>query len=454
MKFAVEDIKNILNDIGGTGYIIGGYIRDKMTNHKNNIKDIDIIYEGNIGLFINKLKEKGYSVFPLKQDKGIYRASKEAVIIDIAELKGNDIEEDLKSRDFTINAVALKLIDNKIIDIFDGRKHMKSRIIHEVSPNSIKNDKIRILRAFRFAIKYDMHFSKSCQEHIIEESKYIKDCPKERILSELMQIIEHDNNGIAFEELDKYHVLKNLIPYVDELKVIGKCKYHIEDAFTHMKLVYKNFKEVLQQEQNINGLELNIFNEQIGEFKTREYAAFAAFCHDIGKAKCYRKIGERVSFIGHDEQGAIIMREVCRKLGFPKRAQKLIIKLVEAHMYPLSLCKNKVKNPKKSFYKFFSRYNEYIPYILTLSYCDMHATKMLYDPDNEEEEFINYIERLFEEYSLYKKVKGNRFFNGKEIIEFTGAKGEQIKEILEELDRLTYYGQINSREEAIKWIKG
>lgn len=453
MNFIIDDVKEILKKIKGTAYIVGGYVRDKLIKAIDTSKDIDIVYDGDIEIFIEELRQKGYGVFQLKQEMGIYRAIIEEKILDIAKLKGDSIEEDLSYRDFTINAIALELINNEIIDPYKGRNHIKNRVIHEVSEDSIKNDRIRILRAERLAIKYGFHLSKSCEEHIIEESKYIKDYPKERIFNEFIRILEEDKKGKAFEDLEKYGVLKYLMPYIEELKTIGKCRYHIEDAFTHMNLVYRNFIEILNEKLYIDGLDLNIFDEKLGEIPIKNYMAFAAFSHDIGKVKCYVKNGDKVSFIGHDKEGARIIGEVCGELGFPKRAQKFVEKLTEAHMYPLGLCKNKVKNYKKSFYKLFSRYNEYIPYILTLSYCDIHATKMLYDPDNEEEEFIAYLERLFKEYSLFRKIKDNRFLNGKEIIELIGAEGEEIKYILEELDRFTYYGEIKSKEDAVKMIK-
>lgn len=453
MKDIIEDIKDILNNLGGSAYIVGGYIRDKLIGCNKVPEDLDIIYDGNIHVFIEKLIEKGYNIFPIKEDMKIYRGIFHGSTLDISELKGNNIEEDLQNRDFTLNAIALKLIDNKIIDPFKGRDHIKARIIHEVNESSIKDDSIRILRAYRFAIKYGMHFSKECENSIIKSGKYIKDCPKERIFNELIKIIEDDVQGVLFRELDRYGVLKELLPYIEELKIIGKCRYHIEDAFTHMNLVYENFKELLKGNLSIKGLDISIFDENLANISIKNYIAFAAFCHDIGKAKCYKKIDDKISFIGHDKEGAVIVRNVCNELGFPKRGQELIEKLVEAHMYPLGLCKNNVKNYKKSFYKFFSRYDKYIPYILALSYCDMYATKMLYDPDGEENIFKEYIEKLLEEYKIYRKVKDNRLLDGEKVIEVTKAQGKDIKLVLEELDKKIYFGDISNVEEAIKYLQ-
>lgn len=454
MKEIIDIIKKVLHITNGDAYIVGGYIRDKLLNKKVVHEDLDIIYEGDINSFIDNLEKLGYSVFTIKESIGIYRTVIKGKIVDIAKLKGINIEEDLRSRDFTINAIALKLIDNKIIDPFKGREHLKAKLIHEVTDNSIKDDRVRILRAYRFSLKLGMHFSKSCEEHIIEESRYIKEYPKERIYSELIKLIEEDKEAVAFEALEICGVLRNLMPYIDELKAIGKCRYHIEDAFTHMNLVYKNFKDLLKGNLNIKGLDLELLNKRLGGTYIKSYMAFAAFSHDIGKAKCYKKTEDKVSFIGHDKVGAEIISDVCEELGFPNEGKKLVEILVEAHMYPLGLCKNSIKNNKKSFYKFFSRYNKFIPFILTLSYCDMYATKMLYDPDNEEEFFKKYIELLFEEYKLFREARYNRFINGNQVMEITKREGKEIKLVLEDLEKKVYFGQINNAEEAINYLKG
>ena len=453
MDKIIEIIKDITKDSNCSVYIVGGYIRDKLMKTKKVLEDIDVVYEGNVIAFIEEVIRRGYNVFPLKKEMGIYRVIINGIIVDVAQMKGKSIEEDLNLRDFSINAVALKLVENKIIDPYRGREHIKSRLIHEVNEDSIKSDRIRILRAFRFAFKYGMHFSENCEQHIKKESPYIKEYPKERIFNEFIKVIDEDHHGRAFEELERYGVLQELIPNIEGLKKIGKCKYHIEDAFTHMNLVYKNFKDISRGGLDLLGLDIKIFYEKIGDISIKNYVAFAAFCHDIGKVECYKKIGDKVSFIGHDDVGAKTMRGVCEGLGFPKKAERLITTLIEAHMYPLNLCKNKVKNYKKSFYKFFSRYEENVPYILTLSYCDMHATKTLYDPDNEALVFKQYIEKLLEEYNRYKNVKENRFLDGRDIIQLTGVQGEEIKKLLEEIDKRMYYGEITNKEDAIRFLR-
>lgn len=448
----IRIIKRVVKEIGGDIYIVGGYIRDKLLNKKEISKDLDLIFSGDIKLFLDKLTVYGFHIITLKDEKQIYRAILNDLTVDIALIKGESIEEDLSKRDFTINSIALKLIDNKIIDPFNGRMHLNAKVIHPVDLSSIKDDPVRILRAYRFSLKYGMHFSKECEKQIIDNKSKIMKFPKERIFNEFMEIIKCDKFGIAFEELDTLGVLKYLLPYMDELKTVGKCKYHIEDAFTHMNLVYKNSKVLLNRELFIEGLDLSIFNNNIGGFLIKEYFSFAAFCHDIGKFVCYRNKDGRVSFIGHDKKGSKIMMDICNNLGFPKESKKFICNLIEAHMYPLGLCKNNVKDYKKSFYKFFLRYNKYVEFILALSFCDMHATKQLYDPNNEEEIFKNFLERLFKEYNEFKDAINSNWIDGKLIIEVIGIQGEDIRKVLNEVYKKIYFKEINNKEDVLKYL--
>ncbi|AEB77131.1 HD domain-containing protein [Clostridium botulinum] len=453
MVTVIEHIKDIIKNIEGSAYIIGEYIRNKLINIKEEFKGLDIIYDGDIELFITELKKKNYNVIILNKEKHIYRTIIDNKILNVELLKAKSIEEYLSDLDFTINSIALKLVDNKIIDPFNGRYHLKAKLIHPISKESIKEDPIRILTAYKISIKYGMHFSKICEEQIKNNKYHIKNSSKERIFNEFIQIIKFDKYGRAFEELDVHGVLQELLPYVNELKTIGKCRYHIEDAFTHMNLVYKNFKEILNESLIIEGLDLNIFNKYMGGFFIKDYFAVAAFCHDIGKVKCYKKNGENISFIGHEIEGSKIMKDVCSVLGFSDEGKNFITTLIEAHMYPLGLCKNNVKNYKKSFYKFFSRYDKYVPFILTLSYCDMHATKMLYDPDNEEGIFKGFLEKLFIEYKKFNNVLQCKIVDEQIVMKITKAKGIDIKSTLDEIHKKLYYEELTTKDEVIKYLK-
>jgi poly(A) polymerase len=452
MKKYIDIISGIVKNIGGECYLTGGYVRDKLFNSKNYPEDMDLVYHGNFELLISELRLKNIIFFPLKKEVGIYRASIEGCIIDLSKMKGDTIEEDLGKRDFTLNSIALKLLDNKVIDPFKGKRSIQSRVLQQTSTSSIKSDPIRIIRGVRFCVKYGMHFNLETEQNIIGQAANLKACKKERLQMEFMKLIEADIAGMAFDMLNNYGILKYILPYIEDLKTVGKCEYHLEDAYCHMNKTYMSFKEFLEGRISIEGIDKSQFSSKIGSFEKGSFAALAAFCHDIGKYKSYKTKEGKVSFIGHEKVGAKIMMLICTELSLSKSATKLIVNMIEAHMYPLRLYKNNQQNEREAYYKFFTKYDEFIPEILTLSFCDIYATLSYYDPQNNLLKYKVFIERLQNEYCEFKKVKKDKLVNGNDIIMVTGIKGEKIKIILADIDKLRYLRKLNSKKEVLEYI--
>ncbi|WP_410506307.1 HD domain-containing protein [Haloimpatiens sp. FM7315] len=428
-------------------YIVGGYIRDKLMPSKEIPLDLDLVCKGDITKIVLCLNECGFNSFFLKEELNMYRFTKGATTVDLCSLKGKTIEDDLKERDFTLNAVALDLVRNKIIDPFRGREHIKARVITEVTKDSIKNDRVRILRGVRFIIKYGMHFSKDTEIEVTRESIYINKCTRERVFHEIMKIINLDKNAVAFDVMDSYSILSNLIPYIEENKKIGKCKYHLEDAFTHMNMVYKIFKEIVLGKISINGFDFKILNNKIGDYSIKDYLAFAAFNHDIGKSLSYRKNGGKVSFKNHEVIGAKLIEEFCDYLKFPKAATRIVKDTVDGHMRPLKLFKEK---SRKNYFDFFKTYEDRVPYILLISFCDVYATHSIYDPNNQMEVYNKFIEELVLEFQIYKDIIKSKMISGKDIKENFRIKPLYIGEALEYIHERMYIGEIKDKNQAMK----
>lgn len=453
MKKFICDIKNIMSEMKGEIYLVGGYIRSKLMNIASEPKDADFVFDGDIDKLISKLENRGYKFFPMKESMSIYRCMNYDNIIDISLMKGNSIEEDLENRDFTVNAIALRINDNKISDPFYGKKAIQSRILKNVTCRSLEEDPCRILRGIRFCISLGMHFNLETENNIERFKDKIMDSPKERVSNELMTIIENDKYGRAFEILDNYGILENIVPYIKESKTIGKCKYHVEDVFTHLNLTYGVFKDILNGSIEIKSLDIDGLNIQMGQFELKEYVALACFLHDIGKYESYKKVGDKVSFHGHEIKGAAISEDFCNYMKLPKKAVKYIENIVKAHMYPLNIFIDKNVNRKEAFYKFFSKYEGYVIEIIITAFCDNYATKMLLSVKGDNSGFKEFIDEMLKEYKLYCNLKNNKLLSGEEVVEVLVKSGSEVKIMIEDIHRLRYLGKITTREDALKYIK-
>ena len=392
----IKEIKEVVFNTGEDAYLIDNYVWEKLIKPSANPKELHILYRGDINKIFKLFDAKLNYKIRLYNDEKMLIINNKDFEIKIEELAHESIEKYLEHMDYTMNAVALKLIDNKIIDPFQGRIHIKRRIIQEINDKSIEYRPLSILKGIGYYIKYGMHFSINTELHIREQSKKLKDGYEDNVLKELMHVINIDKNGVAFNILDQYSVLENLLPYIKELKTIGKCKYHLEDTFTHMNTSYSILKEIQSEKIKIEGLNRDIFNKYVDGYKLIDFLALAVFVHDIGKVESYKKDGHKVSFIGHDITGEKIIKNVCKKLNIPEEAEKLICIVVSAHMYPLKLFKIKDNQGdfNKELNKFFNEYGNYSIYILIASYCDILSTTMYYDPENQAEKYKAFIEKL------------------------------------------------------------
>lgn len=403
----IKDVKDTVKALNiDDAYIVGGYIRDKLIKVKAEPNNLDIVIKGNFKGFIRELEGKGYDV--ISSDNEICKMTFGDKLINISELKENTIEDNLAARDFTMNAIAINLNSNQIIDPFKGRLHIKRRIIQEINDKSIENDPIRILRGIKFYIKYGMHFSAYTEVNIREQAKNIVNCPKKLIESEIMNIIHNDEGGIFFEVADQFYVLKELIPYVEELKKIGKCKYHAVDAFTHMNTAYHVFKDMQKGYLKIENIDLDSLSKSIGNYDILDYLAFGIFVHDIGKYESYKKDGDKISFKGHDIAGFNTIVKVCDNLGFSNEGKEFVACIVKNHMYPLGISQSSDGDYKNDFYNFFDKFKEKSPYLIIASFCDVYATRMYLDVENEKNKYKDFIGFMLVEYENYIKASSKK----------------------------------------------
>lgn len=396
MKEIINEFKNIISLTGGEGYIVGDFIINKLINPKTNYRSIDFLYTGNADLLLKELKKRNCNSIEQNSSNNL-KFYKDDKIIRVNTDK--TIADYLNKKSFTFETIALKLIDNKIIDSFGGRLHLQRRIIQEINDKSIESDPLSILKGVENYINLGMHFSIYTEAHIREYGYKLKTEEGNSVFNKLMEIIALDKEGVAFEVLDQYLVLKNILPYVEESKTIGKCKYHVEDVFTHMNTVYEIFKELENEKIVLEGFKFNSLNGKAGKYDLADVIALAGFLHDIGKYKSYSKTEDKISFANHQIIGEEIMQNVLDKYSVDKGVKDIICNIIKAHMYPLRLFKQQEEpeNYRETLKEFIENYEDYLVYILIISFCDIWATCLYYDPEKQAEKYKQFIEKLLKQ---------------------------------------------------------
>lgn len=331
----VSRITEILQKAGFEAYLVGGCVRDLLMNKEP--KDWDVTTNAKpdqiIELFEKTVYENTFGtvgvVVSRETPKPRTSNLESNLIVEVTpyrietkysdfrhpdEVKFSDnLEDDLKRRDFTINAMALSP-KGHLIDLFDGIKDIKDKALKTVGEPSdrFKEDALRMLRAVRFAVQLGFSVSYEVSESILKNANLIKKISQERIHDEFVKIIMSSNPSAGMVMLQKFGLLKNIIPELEEGIKCEQLGEHIYDVWEHML-------QALQHAVDKNWpLEIRL----------------SALFHDIGKPRA-RRAGDKkkFTFYGHEVIGARMARKILERLKFPKKEIELVEKLVRNHMF-------------------------------------------------------------------------------------------------------------------------
>jgi len=227
-----------LSQIGGA-YLVGGSVRDHILKRPPN--DHDIVISGNAGAFAQKVAA-GYGRRVIEIGKGeetVYRVVAEKQVYDFSSMKGASIEDDLRRRDFTINAMGYDLKSERLIDPVGGGRDLESKTIRLVSNDALNSDPLRMLRAFRFAAELGFRLATETMAVISERSLLITRSAKERISEELFKIMGVERSFPHLRRIFEAGLLTRIIP---ELEVCSGClqnDVHGLDVLEHTMATYE-----------------------------------------------------------------------------------------------------------------------------------------------------------------------------------------------------------------------
>lgn len=235
---------------------------------------------------------------------------------------GTKLEEDLKRRDFTMNAMVIGPIlkngkwDKKsleLVDLFEGQKDFKNKMIRTVGDpeERFSEDALRMMRAARFATTLDFEIERETAQAIKKNSPWLKMISKERIRDELMKIIMSDRAAEGIEVLRRLKLLRFIIPELEEGYKVTQNKHHIYEVYEHLILSLK-----YAAKKNYN-----------------KHIRLAALFHDIGKPRVKEGEGPDATFYNHEVVGAKMTWQILHRLRFPKKDIQKIVKLVRYHLF-------------------------------------------------------------------------------------------------------------------------
>jgi tRNA nucleotidyltransferase (CCA-adding enzyme) len=220
------------------------------------------------------------------------------------------VEEDLVRRDFTINAMAMPLDGGELIDPLGGREDLGNKIIRMTSPTSFEEDPLRMLRAVRFAARFQFEIEPKTLQSIKDHAPLIDSVSVERIAEELNKTLlqpEKPSRGVRL--MQSTGLLKQILPELEAtVGVEQPGGYHAYDVFEHTA---------------------RAIDESPPSLRIR----LAAMFHDIAKPQAKQLTEDGATFYGHETTGARRAAKIMRRLRYSNELAQEVTTLVERHMF-------------------------------------------------------------------------------------------------------------------------
>lgn len=414
-KFIIEK----LNNFGHVAYLVGGCVRDMIMNkepHDWDIctsalpKDIVEIFNDTIptgikhGTITVKEEDGQYEVTTFRID-GSYSDGRRPDKVTFT----SDIVKDLSRRDFTINAIAYNPLTDELIDPFKGCRDISVKIIRAVGDpiDRFNEDKLRILRAIRFACQFDFLIDKkivnAIKNNFNREETY--NCiSNERICSEFIKIFSSEHCWRLFNYPD---VLLNIIPEFKECYMFNQNNpYHTLNLYDHIQhslLCANNLTERL-----------------------------ALIFHDIGKPKC--KTEQRISnniiishYYGHAKISSEMARNIMTRLRFDSKIINDVCDLIFYHDSQIVATKPSIKKWLNKLGK------DKFSYLLDVKFCDITAQNPIFFDERSKNiiDIKNILEEIENEDSCFSLK--DLAINGNDLINNGFTQGKQIGDLLNHL---------------------
>ena len=329
-------------------------------------------------------------------------------------------EEDVRRRDFTINGMLLDPADGSVLDLVGGRADLAAGVVRAIGNPELRfrEDRLRMLRAVRFAARFEFEIEPQTLAAIRAQAANIGDVSRERIREELTRMLTEGRARRAFELLDETGLLARVLPEVARMKGVEQPpQYHPEgDVWIHTLVLL---------EQLPRGAAATL--------------AWGALLHDVGKPATFRRAPDRIRFDGHVEVGIRIAEDVLRRLRFSNDECDQITALIQNHMRF-----GDVRQMKESTLKRFFRLRDF-PEHLALHRMDClasHGDLSLYEFAKEQFENIP-----------AEHVRPRPILNGADLIAAGYKPGPEFKEMLTLAEDAQLEGRVHSAEEALTLVR-
>jgi poly(A) polymerase len=430
MEQAAREIVSRLRERGHVAYFAGGCVRDMVRGLVP--KDYDIATDARPEV-VQEIFRRTHAV---GAKFGVIVVLENEFQFEVATFRSDDVyvdgrrpsavhfsspEEDAKRRDFTINGMFFDPLTSEVIDFVGGRADLEAKLVRAIGDPAERfaEDRLRMLRAVRFATVLDYKIDNRTWEALAKNAVSISEISAERIREELVRIFLSPNRVRGWDLLDESGLLKNILPEIEPMKgCLQPEQFHPEgDVFQHTRMMLQMLPE-----------------------KVSVPLVFSVILHDIAKPRT-AQVDEtgRIRFNAHDRIGAEMTEEIMGRLRFSRAEIEATVEMVRQHMVFKDVPRMRVAKLKR----FMARptFEEE----LELHRVDCESSHRMMDN-------YEFLLRKREEFAN-EPIIPPPLVRGEDLIALGMKPGPKFGEILEAVETRQLEGAVRDRAEALEWVK-
>jgi tRNA nucleotidyltransferase/poly(A) polymerase len=478
----IERIKEILPP-DQVIHLVGGAVRDLLTSRLS--PDFDFALPSNGIPLARKVANALQADFiPLDDERDTGRAivtneDGSRIFLDFASYRGASLEEDLRARDFTVNAIAFDLRNGAILDPLGGANDIRAKIIRACSPTSFSDDPVRVLRAVRQAAAFGYAIDRQTRGWMKQAAGGVGGVSVERLRDEVFKILNGTKAAASIRALEILGVLDRLMPELLKMKGVEQSPPHIHDVWTHTLAVLDHLEQLLSalridyEAEKTSDMFTGLLSLRLGRYRDRfaEHFArplnvdrshrsllfFAALYHDVCKPDT-KSVDEdgRIRFFEHEARGADVVAGRARFFNLSNDEVERLRVIVKQHMRFHDLAgrsEREKKSPsRRAVYRFFRDTGGAGVDLVLLALADVRGTRGSELAADTWAACLDTARILLENYweKPEEVISPPRLLDGRDLMkELNLEPGARIGQLLEAIRENQAAGRIETREQAL-----
>jgi poly(A) polymerase len=448
-------------------WLVGGGVRDRLLGRPT--ADLDVVIDGDPEAAARALARaagRGQAAsFALSEGFGAWRvvARDGSWQIDVERMRGESLHDDLRLRDFTINAIAEPLAGGEPIDPFGGRRDLAERRLHMVAPRAFADDPLRVLRLVRLAVELDLSTEARTLLAATEAAGRLHAVAGERVFMELRRILDAPAAPWGLDLMGVVGATAMVLPEIEALRDVEQSNYHHRDVYGHTLEVLEQAIALQDDPAGVLGDEHGdalaaLLAEPLADGLTRGGALrWGALLHDAAKpaTRAVVPLTGRVTFMGHDRLGAELARDVLVRLRASERLRAHVAALVRHHLRLGFMVHEPQPLARESVFGYLRACEPVEVDVTLLSVADRLATRGRRAPAAIDAHMR--LARAMLADALGWRAQGGPLpplWRGDQLARELGIPlGPQVGELLEELARAQYAGRLHTQAQALDFAR-